>query len=159
MDKALRILEEWKEKILFGIVLIATILIALKARPLGGGISDIDAEVRAGTMSTAQADPTVAEKALRLLEKPTEITPTQPDAKDINRPFFDDRDIYSPPKASAWSLTQETYEGLPPLELQAPGFSAMHDFDVAAGARPSLSRVAAYVPRDNRRVELRATDE
>lgn len=158
MDKALRILDEWKEKILFGIVLLATIGIAMKARPLGGGLVDVDAEVRAASITAAGADQQTAERALRQLEKPGEITPTRPDPRDINKPFYDDAHVYAPTRASAWSLTQSTYEGLPPIQLSTPGFSGLDDFDVPAGMRPSLAALRAWIPRDNRRVDLRTEE-
>lgn len=160
MDEFKRRLAEWKEKILFGVILIVTLLIAFKAQPrplppdVGGGVADIDTEVRAAARAAAGIDDRTAEQVLRLLENPTEITPTTADPDEISRPFYDELDVYRPPGSSAWSLTVEQYEGLPPIRLEAPGFTRITDFDVPAGPRPALDRVDGFVPRDRRPVSL-----
>jgi hypothetical protein len=149
-------LSEWKEKILLGIVLIATLMISMKASPLSsGGIVNIDAETRQAAIQAAGATPEQAERALNQLERPTEITPTPPDQAQINRPYFDERDVYRSGRQSAWSLTQATYTSLPPIELEVPGMTSLPDFDTPAGPRPELSRLTGFIPRDGRRVVLR----
>jgi hypothetical protein len=159
VDDILRKLGEWKEKILFAIVLIATVLISLNAEPLGGQVADIDAEVRAASIAAAGANQADAERAIRLLEKPVEITPTQPETSDINRPFYDERDTFVQGKPSAWSLTAEQYRSLPPIRLEAPGFAPMRDFDTPAGWRPALSKMDGFIPRDTRRIELKVSEK
>ncbi len=154
LEDILARLQEWKEKILFGVVLLATVLISLSAKPLGGGVVDIDAEEMSAAIQASGAEQAIADRALRQLESPPEVTPTQPEAAEINRPFFDARDVYVQGRASAWSLTVTSYQGLPPIKLETPGFSTMHDFDVPAGPRPAAEKLGGFIPRDNRRVEL-----
>lgn len=160
MDEIKRRLGEWKEKILFGVILIATLMIALKARPwplppdVGGGVAEIQTEVRQSARAAAGIDERTAEQVQRLLVNPTEIAPTVADPDDINRPFYDELDVYRPPGSSAWSLSVEAYESLPPIRLETPGFTRIEDFDVAAGPRPALSRVEGIIPRDRRPVTL-----
>jgi hypothetical protein len=154
MDKILNLLAEWKEKILFGVVVIATLLIVLKARPFGGGIVDIDSQTRQAAITASGVDQAQAEKVLTKLEKPGEWTPVQLDSLRIDRPFYDDAQSFKPTRASGWSLSQETYETLPPLKLSTPGYAGMNDYDMPAGPRPSLNIAGGYVPRDNRPVAL-----
>jgi hypothetical protein len=159
LDDVLNRLGEWKERILFGVVLLITVLISLNAEPLGGGVADIDSEVRAASATAAGASSEITERAIRLLERPAEITPTAPSQDDINRPFYDERDVFvRGGRASAWSLTVQEYRSLPPITLDAPGFAQLHDFDAPAGLRPTLSRLDGYIPRDTRRVELKAEE-
>ena len=112
-----------------------------------------------GSAAAAGASSDVAERAIRLLERPTEITPTAPSQADINRPFYDERNVFvQGSKGSAWSLTVEEYRSLPPISLDAPGFTQLQDFDAPAGLRPALSRIDGFIPRDTRRVELKAEE-
>jgi hypothetical protein len=158
MENIKRLLSEWKERILFAVVLLATLMIALKARP-AGSVSEVDHEQRMAAVSAAGIDSAAATRALNLLESPPEITPTVPDAAQINRPFFDELARFQPPASSAWSLTVEQYQSLPPISLQAPGFPALMDFDTPAGPRPELARVNGLIPRDARDVVLRQQEE
>jgi hypothetical protein len=154
MDQILTRLAAWKEKILFGVVLLATLLIVMKARPFGAGIVDIDSEQRQAAINASGVDQAVAEKVLTRLDKPGEWTPVQVDALRIDRPFYDDAQSYKPTRPTAWSLSQESYETLPPLKLSAPGFSPLPDYDMPAGPRPELSKAGGFVPRDRRPVVL-----
>ena len=156
MDQILHRLDEWKEKILFVLVLLVTLAIVLKARPFGGGIVDIDSEQRQVQIQSAGIDQAQAEKVLTKLERPPEWTPTQLDGLRVERPFFDEDDGFMPPanKGSSWSLSQATYENLPPLRLSVPGYSALPDYDMPAGPHPSLAAANGSVPRDTRPVEL-----
>ena len=158
MDQILNRLAEWKEKILFGVVVLATLLIVLKAEPFGGGIVDIDSDQRQAAIRASGVDQAQAEKVLKRLESPGEWTPVQVDSLRIDRPFFDDAQKYKPTKPSGWSLSQESFETLPPLKLSTPGFSALNDYDMPAGPRPELSMAGGYVPRDKRPVTLSRVD-
>lgn len=154
MDQVINRLSEWKEKILFGVVVLATLLIVLKARPIGGSIVDIDAEQRKAAISAAGIDQAQAEKVITKLEKPPEWTPVQLDSLRVERPFYEAEDDFKANKPTGWSLSQETYESLPPVQLSLPGFSSLPDYDMPAGLRPGLSQAQAYVPRDERPVSL-----
>jgi hypothetical protein len=154
MDQILNRLSEWKEKILFGVVVIATLLIVMKARPLGGGIVDIDSEQRQAAITAAKIDQAQAEKVLVKLEKPGEWTPVQLDSLRIDRPFYDDAQKYRTTRPTGWSLSQETFETLPPLKLSTPGFTPLNDYDMPAGPHPDLSVAGGLVPRDKRPVTL-----
>lgn len=159
MENIMNRLAEWKEKILFGIVLLVTLTIVLKAEPFGGGVADIDAEARTSAITAAGIDQATAQKVLSRLENPGEYTPGKPEEAVINRPFFSERDAFEPSGPSAWMLTQESYESLPPLQLTVPGFSELPDYDIAAGPRPELALTRGLVPRDNRPVNLTSSDE
>ncbi|MCZ7607346.1 MAG: hypothetical protein M5U25_15005 [Planctomycetota bacterium] len=154
MDQVLNRLSEWKEKILFGVVVLATLAIVMKARPIGGGIVDIDAEQRQAAISAAGIDQAQAEKVLTKLEKPGEWTPVQLDNLRVERPFYEEDDRFKAAKPTGWSLSQESYESLPPVQLSVPGFNSLPDYDMPAGPRPSLARAQAHVPRDERPVTL-----
>ncbi len=154
MDEILKKLADWKEKILFGIVVIACGFVAMNARPLGGGISDIDATEREAAIKRSGIEAQMATYTLTRLEKPPEVPPTEIDMAQVNRPFFDEADRYSPPKGSAWQLAQQEYKTLPPLEMSSPGFTTMPDFDLPAGPTPALRALRGYVPRDTRTVSL-----
>ena len=154
MNPILTKLAEWKEKILFGIVVIACGFVAMNARPLGGGIADIDAAEREAAIKRSGIEAQMATYTLTRLEKPPEVPPTEVDMKLVNRPFFDEADRYTQPKASAWQLAQQEYKTLPPLEMSSPGFTTMPDFDLPAGPTPALRALRGYVPRDNRNVSL-----
>jgi hypothetical protein len=82
----------------------------------------------------------------------------QIDSLRIDRPFYDANQGYKPAKATGWSLSQETYETLPPLKLSTPGIAPLNDYDMPAGPRPELSRAGGLVPRDGRPVTLTRTD-
>ncbi|MCC6465489.1 MAG: hypothetical protein IT463_09145 [Planctomycetes bacterium] len=158
MDKVLQILSENKEKILFGGVLLATLLVALKASPLGAGIPAIEAEVRATSLQASGVNEAVANKAAERLVKPVDISPTPPDPKQISALFFDERDLFKPTKSNAWMLGQETFERLPPIQLALPGFPLLTDFDLPSGPGPGISRARGVVPRDTRVVSLADAD-
>jgi hypothetical protein len=155
-------LGEWKEKILLGIVLIATLFIAgthVASKPFPGRATGIDSEVRAAAISASGATTEQAERVLRLLENPSDITPTPVNTARVNLPFYDERDVYVRERPSGWTLTQASYLSLPPIELELPGMTALADFDTPAGPRPDLSRLTGFVPRDGRRVVLSEDDE
>lgn len=156
MDQLIQRLNEWKEKILFVLVLLVTLAIVLKARPLGGGIVDIDSEQRQAQIEAAGIDQAQAEKVLTKLEKPPSWDPVQLDSLRIERPFYEEGDDFTPSanKGSSWSLSQATYENLPPLQLSVPGYGALPDYDMPAGPRPSLKIANGSVPRDDRPVGL-----
>lgn len=154
MEQILAKLSEWKEKILFVIVLIACVFVAMHARPLGGGIADIDAAEMDAAIKQSGIDAQQATYTLTRLQRPPEVPPSELDLAAINRPFFDERDVYTPAKASAWQLAQQEYKTLPPLELSSPGFQGMPDFDVPAGPLPGVSALRGYIPRDTRPVSI-----
>jgi hypothetical protein len=160
MDRILKLLAEWKEKILFGVVLLATLPIVITAAPaaLGGGIVDIDSDQRQAAIVAARIDQAQAEKVLTRLEKPGEWTPVQLDSLRIDRPFYDDAQLFKATKPTGWSLSQETYETLPPLKLSTPGYTAFHDYDMPAGPHPALRMAGGHVPRDRRPVVLTKID-
>lgn len=147
-------LAEWKEKILFGIVVLTTLMVVTKAEPMGGGVSDIDAEVRVAAIKAAGIDQETASMVLTKLENPGEFTPSRPDDEVINSVFFGERAEYRRSGPSAYMLSGEEYQGLPPLQLTVPGFPSLPDYDIPAGPRPLLSRVDRALPRDNRPVDL-----
>ena len=91
-DVIIRKLSEWKEKILFGCVLLAALYVARNATVLGGGIDVIDREARTSAMSGAGVDETTGMRALDRLQKPPDISPTPPDPAEINSLFYDERD-------------------------------------------------------------------
>jgi len=156
MDRVVMILSEWKERILFGIVVLVCLplLFSGVSTILGQSVVDIDAEQRQAAVTASQIEQPLAEKAIERLEHPPEASPLQIDTLKIDRPYFDDAQKYTPGRASGWSLSQETYENLPPLRLTTPGFAPMLDYDMPAGPRPALSAAEGYVPRDNRPVSL-----
>jgi hypothetical protein len=160
MDQALNMLAEWKEKILFGIVVLVTLAILFKAEPFGGGIADIDQEQRNAAIKAAGFDQMKAADVMTKLENPPDWSPPRLEDIQVERPFYDSFDSFRPAsgKGSAWSLSQDTYEQLPPLQLTMPGYSGMPDYDVPAGPHPVLARAGGMVPRDTREVNL-AVDE
>jgi hypothetical protein len=147
-------LKEWKEKILFGIILLATLMVSVKAKPFSGSVRDINTETRQAAIQAAGADTEQARRVLQLLESPAEINPEPPDQAQVLRPFFDERDEYRTVRPSAWSLTQTTYTRLPPIELEMPGMTGLPDFDAPAGPRPLTSHLSGFIPRDPRPVSL-----
>ncbi|MBK9974530.1 MAG: hypothetical protein IPP14_07130 [Planctomycetes bacterium] len=159
-DAILRRLSEWKEKILFGGVLLASLFVARNASPFGSGVDTIDREARQSALSAAGVDEGVGMRALERLQKPPDVSPTPPEPKDITRLFYDERDTFaSPPgKGSGWVRGQENFERLPPVQLSVPGFPALTDFDLPAGPMPGLSRARGMVPRDPRKVALSDTE-
>ncbi len=154
MEDILNKLAEWKEKILFGVVVLATLLVVTKAEPLGGGVADIDAEVRSSAITAAGVDQNTANKVLTRLENPGEFTPSRPDEQDINSVFFGERAEYRRARPPAYMLTGEEFENLPPLQLTVPHFSALPDYDIPAGPRPALSKLDRAISRDTRPVDL-----
>lgn len=158
MEKVLLILSANKEKILFGCVLLATLLVALKASPLGAGIPAIEAEVRATTLQASGVNEALANKAAERLSKPGDMSPTPPDPKQISALFFDERDLFKPTKSNGWMLGQESFERLPPIQLALPAFPLLTDFDLPSGPGPAISRARGVVPRDTRAVALADTD-
>ncbi|MBZ0135450.1 MAG: hypothetical protein K8I27_03625 [Planctomycetes bacterium] len=156
MDQALNMLNEWKEKILFGVVVLATLAIVMKADPMGGGIADIDQEENNAAILAANLDQMKANDVRKKLDDPPEWTPPKLEDIQIERPFYDAFDKFKAPpgKGSGWSLSQDTYEQLPPLQLTMPGYSPLPDYDLPAGPAPTLSKAGGYVPRDTRDVSL-----
>lgn len=156
LDQILEKLAAWKEKILFGVVVLATLAIVMKARPFGGGVSDIDAEVRQTSIQASGIEQPLAVKVLERLEKPGDFSPVQLEKLRVDRPFFDDGHKFQPAsdKGSSWSISQEAYETLDPLKLDMPGYSALPDFDLPAGPHPDLTNAGGYIPRDPRQVNL-----
>lgn len=147
-------LQEHKEKLLFGFVLLVTALIALQAPVGGASLERIDAETRAKATSAAGLS---AEEGERLIKRSRENEVQRvlevPEAK-ISVLFFDDRSGYKSSRPSAWQLGSESFERLPPLLLGFPAFPGLNDFDMPAGAAPAPDRVVGYVPRDARKVVL-----
>lgn len=154
MNPILTKLADWKEKILFGIVVIACGFVAMNARPFGGGIADIDEAESDAAIKRSGIDPKVASSTLTWLATPPEVPATEVDAKLMDLPFFDAANTYEAPTASAWQLAQQEYKTLPPLEMSSPGFTTMPDFDLPAGPTPALRALRGYVPRDTRTVSL-----
>lgn len=154
MNEILNKLADWKEKILFGIVVIACGFVAMNARPLGGGIADIDEAEIDAAIKRSGIDPKQATNTLELLKHPPEAKSIEVDAKLLDQPFFSKDNSYSAPKGSAWQLAQQEYKTLPPLEMSSPGFTTMPDFDLPAGPTPALRALRGYVPRDTRTVSL-----
>ncbi|MEZ5993320.1 MAG: hypothetical protein R3E76_13360 [Planctomycetota bacterium] len=156
-DLILQKLAEWKEKILFAIVVLATLPILFTGLGVafGESISDIDAEQRQNAIQASGVEQAVAVKVLEKLEKPGDFNPVQLDSLVVDKPFYDDGQRFTPTgNGSGWSLSQETYDSLPPLQLTVPGYSGLPDFDLPAGPHPDLSTAGAYIPRDPRRVSL-----
>ncbi|MCA8912037.1 MAG: hypothetical protein KDB82_10050 [Planctomycetes bacterium] len=158
MDQWLNRLKEWKEKILFAIVLLVTIPILLTGlkTTFGESISDIDAAQRQASIQASGVEQAQAIKVLEKLEKPSDFNPVQLDNLRVDKPFYDDGQKFKVPegKGSGWSLSQETYDRLPPLQLSVPGYSNLPDYDLPAGPHPDLSHAGGYIPRDPRGVSL-----
>lgn len=154
LETVTRKLSEWKEKILFGAVLLLTASVATNASPLGGGIERIDAEARQAALVKTEVDEGRAMSARDALVKPPDVSPTPVKAEDVTALFFHERSAFSPSKSSGWMLGQESFEKLPPLPLVVPGISPLTDFDLPAGPMPALDRARGMVPRDGRAVVL-----
>lgn len=157
-EAIIRKLSEWKEKILFGCVLLAALYVARNATVLGSRIDDIDKEARQAAIGAAGVDDATGMRALERLQKPPDISPTPADPKEIVSLFYDERDGFKPPKGSGWMLGQENFERLPPLAISVPGYPGLTDFDLPAGPMRDLSRTRGNVPRDGRTVALSDTD-
>lgn len=155
MDQVVNMLADWKEKILFGIVVIATLVVVGKVQ-LSAGIADIDQQEESAARDAAGLDAMKAQDVKTRLNDPPEWTPPKVEDIEVDRPFYDSFDRFKAPpnKGSAWSLAQETYEQLPPLQLTMPGYSSLPDFELPAGPAPALSRAGGFVPRDTRDVSL-----
>lgn len=159
MDQALNMLAEWKEKILFCIVVLATLGVVMKIE-FSGGIADIDQQEETAAREASGLDPMKAQDVKTKLNDPPDWTPPKVEDIEIDRPFFEAYDKYSTPpnKGSAWSLSQESFEQLPPLQLTMPGYSSLPDYDLPAGPTPALSKAGGFVPRDTRDVSLTTED-
>lgn len=150
-------LSAWKEKILFGVIVLATLAVAMKGRPLSSEVVvDTDSQQREAAIKKANIERDKANQAVDTLREPPDWSPVQVDGVRVDRPFFDDEDIYTPTRASAWRLSQATYESLPPLTLSPPGFIALPDYDLPAGPHPEFADAGGYIPRDARPVTLTA---
>jgi len=155
MDQVLNMLAEWKEKILFGIVVLATLGIVMKTQ-FTGGIADIDQEQEQAAREASGLEAMKAQDVKTKLNDPPDWTPPRVEDIEVERPFYDSFDKFVSPsgKGSAWSLSQESFEQLPPLQLNMPGYSSLPDYDLAAGPTPALSKAGGFVPRDTREVSL-----
>lgn len=158
LDTVLRKLSDWKEKILFGAVLLLTLNVARGSSPLGGGVDRIEAEARQAALTRAEVEETTGMKALDTLVNPPDVSPTLVKEDEIIGLFFDERNVFPASaekrKPSGWMLGQDNFERLPPLPLIVPGMPALADFDLPAGPVPELPRARGMVPRDNRGVVL-----
>jgi hypothetical protein len=156
-ETILRKLSDWKEKILFGCVLLAALYVARNANVLGGGIEEIDREARQAALAASGVEEATGMRALDRLKKPPDISPTPADPAEINRLFYDERHGFRSGKGSGWMLGQENFERLPPLPISVPPYPTLTDFDVPAGPLPDLSRARGITPRDVRPVTLSDT--
>ncbi|MBX3475709.1 MAG: hypothetical protein KF754_15165 [Planctomycetes bacterium] len=157
-DTILRKLSEWKERILFCAVLLCVLYVARNATLTGAGIDTIDRETRQAAIGASGVDEQTGMRALERLQKPPDISPTPPDPAQVNRLFYDERDVYRLPRPSGWMLGQENFERLPPLPISVPDYPLLTDFDMPTGTMPDLSRARGIVPRDLRKVTLSDTD-
>jgi hypothetical protein len=165
LDTVVRKLSDWKEKILFVVVVLLTANVATNASPLGGGIDRIEAEARQDALSKAKIEEGMAQKVREKLIAPGDVSPTRVDSEEFQKEvlslFYDERDVFpraGKRKPSGWMLGQDNFEKLPPLPLVVPGTAPLADFDLPAGPVPELSRARGMVPRDPRTVILAAPD-
>lgn len=155
MDNAIKILGEWKERILFVIVVLLALMIVTKAQWLGDGIEDVYSEEYTGSIKAVGIDPGVADDAIKMLESPPDIAPDPPNPSEVDRIHFNERKRY-PADTGGWMLAQKQYEAADELDLDLPGYSLFADFDAPAGESPRFTRIRGVVPRDARPVKLSA---
>lgn len=153
MNDILKKLEENKEKLLFGFVVLMAVMIALKTPWGGAGTQDINNKARDAAI-TAFGDRGRAEQILKEVKSPEPPKSLPLDESGIARRFYDDRARFVAPKASAYVRGSESLERLPALSLSFPGFTTLPDYRLIAGPSPVAAQTSDYVPRDERPVEL-----
>ncbi|MBP9891019.1 MAG: hypothetical protein KBG84_03880 [Planctomycetes bacterium] len=153
MNDILKKLEENKEKLLFGFIVLMAVMIALKTPWSGAGTQEINIKARDAAI-TAFGDRIRAEQILKDVKSPEPPKSLPLDETGIARRFYDDRARFVPPKSSAFVRGSESLERLPAISLSFPGFPALPDFRLIAGPSPDAARASNYVPRDERPVEL-----
>ncbi|MHC4840899.1 MAG: hypothetical protein ACYTDT_08095 [Planctomycetota bacterium] len=154
MDNVLKLLGDWKERILFVIVVLLALLIVTKAQWLGHGIDDVYSEEYTGSINSTGIEGSVGGDAIKLLENPPDVAPEPPDPADVDKIHFNERSKYILKGSSGWMLSQDDYAELPPLSLLLPTHTEFADFDAPAGLSPAYSRLRGIVPRDTRPVSL-----
>jgi hypothetical protein len=152
-------LDHWKERLLFGLVALLTLLTAVSARPISGRVDDIHAEIRLGRARASGLEQETIARALTLLDRPVEISPTPLDVNRVEALYYDERDVYLRTRPSAWVLSRQSYEPMPAISLALPGLTGAADFDMPAGPRPEPRLWQGLVPRETRLVRLSPPEE
>ncbi len=151
-------LQEHKEKLLFGFVVLLIVLIVMQAPAAGARLDAIDAEARAKATTAASLNSTDADRLIKQISETEQQRIAEIPDEKVSSLFFNDRSGFKPRKSSAWQLGAESFEKLPPLSLSFPGFPQLHDFDIPAGGSPAPERIIGYIPRDKRKVTLVQTE-
>lgn len=154
MDNIIRLLGEWKERILFGIVLLLALLITTNAVWTGAGITDVYNEEYTSAIKSTGIEGELGGKAIEALKNPPDVSPKPPNPLAVDKIHYNERNAYVSTSSSGWMLIQEDFESLPPLSLPLPTYTGFADFDAPAGLSPQYSKLMGIVPRDTRSVSL-----
>ncbi|MDC1142202.1 hypothetical protein OAU50_03855 [Planctomycetota bacterium] len=157
MDNILKLLGDWKERILFVIVVLLALMIVTKAQWVGHGIDDVYSEEYTGSISATGIEPSIGDSAMKQLESPPDVAPEPPNPNEVDKIHFNARSKIVLTGSSGWMLTQDDFESLPPLSLSLPNFTEFADFDSPAGPSPEFSHLRGIVKRDGRAVSLSET--